>query len=297
MMALVSGLGLAACLLLLVTGLTLVRSEAAGAERVAGRPKPDDAARQSWIETVRAEAARRFARHVLTLTSTKRRQAIRHRIDAAGHPDGMTLESYAGAKAVSTVSMGLLGVGLAVLTSSPLFAVALVYLGWLRVDLSLATQANRRQAQIDRDLPDFLDILAVTVSAGLGFRSALARVAERLGGPLAEEIHTALQQMGYGVSRRAAFESTRDRNDSQALSQFMSALLQAEDLGAPLGETLTAIAADMRKSFAQNARAEAARAVPRVSTITATVMVPGFLVLMLGTLITAADTDLGRLFG
>lgn len=297
MIATLSALALALCVLLLVAGLTMVRSEAAGAQRVASRSTAVGHPQRSFIEVFRAEVARHFARHVLALTTSKRRAVIRHRIDVAGHPGGLTMDGYAGAKAVSTVAFGLLGLLFAVIAGSPLFVVALAYLGWLRVDLSLASQAKRRQARIDRDLPDFLDILAVTVSAGLGFRSALARVADALGGPLAEEIHTALQQMGYGVARRAAFEGIRDRNDSQPLSQFMSALLQAEDLGAPLGDTLNAIAADMRKSFAQNARAEAARAVPRVSVITATVMVPGFLILMLGTLMVASGANFGRFFG
>jgi tight adherence protein C len=297
MTAAVPALALALCVVVLVIGLALYRSEAAGADRVVGRLSTMRRPEQSLLPAIRDTVARRYAQRVLALTSSKRRTLTRHRIDAAGRPDGLTMETYAGAKAVSTVSFGLAGLLLALITNSPLFVFALGYFGWLRVDLSLLAQAKRRQTRIDRDLPDFLDVLAVTVSAGLGFRAALARVADALGGPLREEIKTALQQMGYGVARRAAFEGIRERNDSPALSQFMSALLQAEDLGSPLADALSAIAADMRRSFAQNARAEAARAVPRVSVVIATVMVPGFLVLMLGALFTASGTNFGSILG
>lgn len=289
-------LALAACVIVLTLGLALYRSEVVGADRMGARAV-QSRPRRSLLRAVRDAVARHLARYVLALTAGMRRAATQHRIDAAGRPDGLTLGTHAGTKVLSAASFGLMGLVVAVLTGSPLFVLAFGYLGWLRVDLSLMARGKRRQARIDRDLPDFLDVLAVTVSAGLGFRSALGRVADALGGPLGEEIHTALQQMGYGVARRAAFEGVRDRNDSQALSQFMSALFQAEDLGAPLADALSSIAADMRRSFSQTARTEAARAVPRVSLVISVVMVPGVLVLMLGAFVTAYGTGLGALFG
>jgi tight adherence protein C len=290
-------LALAACVVLLTLGLALYRSEVVGGDRMGIQAAPPRRQR-SLLRAVRDAMARRLARPVLALTSSRRRAVTQHRIDAAGRPDGLTLGTYAGAKALSAVSFGLVGLVLGLVTGSPLFVVAVGYLGWLRVDLSLMARGKRRQSRIDRDLPDFLDVLAVTVSAGLGFRAALARVADALQGPLGEEIHTALQQMGYGVARRAAFQGVRDRNDSQALSRFMSALLQAEDLGAPLADALASIAVDMRRSFAQAARTEAARAVPRVSMVIAVVMVPAVLVLMLGALVSVSGpTGLGVLLG
>ena len=68
-----------------------------------------------------------------------------------------------------------------------------------------AREGRLRQERIERDLPDFLDILAVTVRAGLGYRPALLRVAEALGGPVGEEVLTALRQMDLGANRRDAF--------------------------------------------------------------------------------------------
>jgi tight adherence protein C len=157
--------------------------------------------------------------------------------------------------------------------------------------------ARARQARIQRDLPDFLDILAVTVSAGVAFRSALERVAEALRGPLGEEIMTALRQMELGMSRRQALEGIKDRNSSESLNQFITALLQAEELGVPLADALGNLAEDMRRSFYQAARRRAAKASPRVSLIVSTVIVPGAMILIVASVISGTDLDFGNFLG
>ena len=94
---------------------------------------------------------------------------------------------------------------------------------------------------------------------------ALQRVAEALGGPVGEEMLTALRQMELGATRREAFLALRARNDSESLSTFVGAQLQAEELGVPLSEALNDIAQDMRRAAAQDARRRAARAAPRIA--------------------------------
>ena len=219
---------------------------------------------------------------------------VRRKLDAAGKPT--TIEGYAGRKAAYVVLFGLPGVFF--LFDGLWFVFAgLVILGWLWPDIWISGQARRRQSQIERDLPDFLDILAVTVGAGVGFRPAMSRVADALGGPLAEEIRTSLRQMDLGASRRQAFEALRRRNDSESLSSFVTALLQAEELGVPLAQALSELADDMRRSFHQNARRRAARAAPRVSLITTLLIVPGAMLLIVVALYVGSDIDFGSLFG
>ena len=84
---------------------------------------------------------------------------------------------------------------------------AAALLGWFWLDLRLLRAGRRARQRIDKDLPDFLDVLTVTVGAGLGFRNALDRVSVELEGPLAEEVQTVLRQLSLGSSRRAAFEA------------------------------------------------------------------------------------------
>ena len=113
------------------------------------------------------------------------------------------------------------------------------------------------------------------MSAGVSFRPALRRVADSLGGPMGEEAIVALQQMELGSSRREAFLALRDRNESQFIAQFVTALLQAEELGVPLADSLVAISREMRGAAYQRGRREAARAAPRVSLIVSMLIVPG----------------------
>ena len=101
--------------------------------------------------------------------------------------------------------------------SSPLLLLLALVVGWFGPDVWLAREGRLRQERIERDLPDFLDILAVTVRAGLGYRAALGRVAEELGGPISEEMLTALRQMELGASRRQAFLALRERSTSESL--------------------------------------------------------------------------------
>ncbi|MGL4743967.1 MAG: type II secretion system F family protein, partial [Dermatophilaceae bacterium] len=157
----------------------------------------------------------------------------------------------------------------------------------------LSALGRKRRERIDRDLPDFLDVLAVTVSAGIGFRQALAVVAARFGGPLAEEITTTLHQISAGASVRSAFRALRDRNESESIEEFTTAYLQAEELGAPLVDTLNQIASDMRRAAAQRHRQKAARLSPRVTLLTTVVMVPGAMVLLIAGLYVGADLELG----
>ncbi len=120
----------------------------------------------------------------------------------------------------------------------------------------------------------------MTVRAGLGYRAALLRVAESLGGPVGDEVMMALRQMELGASRRAAFLAMRDRNQSDTLSSFVAAQLQAEELGVPLSEALNDIAADVRRAAHQAARRRAQRATPRVSLIITSLILPGTMIVI-----------------
>lgn len=291
-----AGLGLTACYALGLLGWSLMRRPSPAEERFGALSRTGlDRERPSLLRRTVGFLSYRLAGRALPLLGERRLAKVRHRLDAAGRP--MTIETYAGQKAAYTVLVGGLGVLLGVLTANPLLIPLLAVLGWMGLDLSIARLAKRRQARIDRDLPDFLDILAVIVSAGTGFRPGLGRVADALGGPLADEIYLTLRQMDLGASRRAAFDELRDRSDSETLGSLVTALLQAEELGSPLTDVLGDIALDMRRDFQQRARRKAAQAAPRISLIVTTVIVPGALVLIVTSLFIGSGVDLGGLLG
>jgi tight adherence protein C len=221
----------------------------------------------------------RYAPAVLRMMGPKRVNKLRIRLDMAGNPGGLTVDRYAARRAVYGF-IGALGAFALLINAHPFLALLFVAFGiwWAEVGIWAATRA--RKAAIERTLPDFLDVLAVVVSAGLGFRQALDRVAERYRGPWADELKITLRQMDMGMSRRDAFEQLRKRNASEQVAQFVTALQQGEELGAPIVDTLIAIANDMRRTDAQNARRRASKAVPQATGIVTMLMVPATILLI-----------------
>lgn len=238
----------------------------------------------------------RWAPLVLRLMGDKRVDKVRRRIDFAGNPGGLTVDRYAARRAVYG-ALGLLGALVMLSAGNYLFAFLMVAFGLFWVEVGIAASIRIRKDEIERTLPDFLDVLAVVVSAGLGFRQALDRVSERYEGPWADELRITLRQMDMGVSRRQAFEDLRRRNDSEQVAMFVTALQQGEDLGAPIVETLIALATDMRRTDAQNARRRAAKTIPKATLVITTVMVPATLILLVAGLFLGTDTDFNRITG
>lgn len=183
------------------------------------------------------------------------------------------------------------GVALLIFLKMPFFFLLLFVMGLVLPDLQLYSAAKKRQEQIDDQLPDFLDILAITVTAGLSFRSALSKVTERTDGPLAQEMRTVLHQLDMGETVYEAFDALRKRTTSEPLESFVTSLLQAEELGAPLAETLETISLDMRQTTAQKARQTAAKASPKIAAVVTMIMVPGTMVLILVSMFFVADLD------
>jgi tight adherence protein C len=239
---------------------------------------------------------RRFGPSLLQAMGDARRLRIRRRLDMAGRPWGMTLDDYAERKA-AYLALGAVVALFFLIAGSLLVSLLVLLFAWIGLDMSLSRRARARQDQIERDLPDFLDILAVTVRAGVGYRSALGRVARGLGGPVGEEIEATLRQMELGATRREALTALAERNSSESVQTFVSAQLQAEELGVPLAEALNDIARDMRSHAHQAARQRAQRAAPRVSLIITALIVPASIILIVASLLLTASFSGGGLFG
>jgi len=289
-------LGLLVCIVVGVRAVQLITSEGPAAARLARDAQAPRRARTALSVKAFEGLSTHLAGRALELLGQRRRASIRQRLDAAGSPGGLTVERFAGRKGACTVLAALFG-GYLIIQGKTVFGVLIVIVGFLWMDVWLNGRARRRQARIDRDLPDFLDVVAMTVGAGVGFRPALTRSAEKLGGPIGEEVATTLRQMDLGASRRAAFTELRRRNTSESLGRMVSALLQAEELGAPLTDTIVSLGNEMRRFFSQEARQRASRAAPRVSLIITMVMVPGCLVIMVVGLFLTSGIHLGNLGG
>ncbi|MEU5288721.1 DUF5936 domain-containing protein [Streptomyces sp. CA-278952] len=238
----------------------------------------------------------RWAPLVLRMMGPKAVNKKRRQIDLAGNPGGLTLDRYAARRAVYG-ALGLLGAFSMLLRGQLFLALLMVAFGLFWVEAGIWSAIRVRREHIERTLPDFLDVLAVVVSAGLGFRQALDRVAEKYEGPWSDELRITLRQMDMGVSRRQAFEELRRRNDSEQVAMFVTTLQQGEELGAPIVETLIQIANDMRRTDAQNARRKAARAIPKATFAVTTFLLPGTLVLLTVGFVYGANVDFSFLTG
>ncbi|MEW1628373.1 DUF5936 domain-containing protein [Streptomyces sp. NPDC089173] len=238
----------------------------------------------------------RWAPMVLRMMGPKAVNKKRRQIDLAGNPGGLTIDRYAARRAVYG-ALGLLGAFSMLLRGQLFLALLMIAFGLFWVEAGIWSAIRVRREHIERTLPDFLDVLAVVVSAGLGFRQALDRVAEKYEGPWSDELRITLRQMDMGVSRRQAFEELRRRNDSEQVAMFVTTLQQGEELGAPIVETLIQIANDMRRTDAQNARRKAAKAVPKATFAVTTFLLPGTLVLLTVGFVYGADVDFSFLSG
>lgn len=229
---------------------------------------------------------------ISSLLGERWRREISKMLNAANRPRGMDIRGFAEFQG-AYATLGVLGALLLVTRGLGVFG---IFLGLLLVaypTVWLWSEAQKRQRKIEQELPDFLDILSITVTAGLGFRMAMERVSQTLAGPLAEEIQRTIRRMDVGVRRRQAFVELRERNPRSAtMGLFVTAIIQAEELGAPLADTLNQLASDMRREFGQQARRRAARAAPQVSLIITMIIMPAIVALIVVALFLGSDASL-----
>ena len=153
------------------------------------------------------------------------------------------------------------------------------------------TIEERRGAML-KDLPDTLDLLAISVEAGVGFEAALAIVCDHFESPLAEEFSRTLKEMELGLPRREALQNLKKRTEVPELSNFVIALTQADALGMPIGRVLKTQATEMRLKRRQWAREKAAKLPVKILFPLILFIFPTVFVIVLG----PAATQIGRSF-
>ena len=160
----------------------------------------------------------------------------------------------------------------------------------------VSRQRARRRA-IVRELPDLLDLLGICVESGMALDPALGLAAERLGGTLGAEVAHVLHDLSLGTPRSTAYRQLVDRVGAPELARTVGALLQAEELGAPLSRALQGQAEALRAGRRQAARERAATAAPKIQLVVAMVMVPAVLILVLGVLLIQLSRQVGAVVG
>jgi tight adherence protein C len=188
-------------------------------------------------------------------------------IELAGNPPALTAERIVAFKIVG----GIVGVVVGILVAPllpftgfmvPVMSVVLFSLaGYTFPSAGLASRATKRQKEIRKALPDTMDLLTISVEAGLGFDAALAQVVKNVPGPLSEEIARMLQEMQIGVTRAEALRHLNDRTDVPELDGFVLSMIQADKYGVGVAKVLRAQSTELRQKRRQRAE-EVAQKVP-----------------------------------
>jgi tight adherence protein C len=182
----------------------------------------------------------------------------------AGSPAGWDAERVLAWKLVSAGGLGLFGLLFGLGKGgfrTVLFLLMFTALGFFLPELILRSKYRKREEKIRLALPDSLDLLSITVEAGLGFDAAVAKVARQAGGPLGEELNRVLQEMQIGASRADALRELGERTTAQELKSFVLAMVQADIFGISVGKVLRIQSHEMRVKRRQMAE-ERAQKIP-----------------------------------
>jgi tight adherence protein C len=186
------------------------------------------------------------------------------RLEKAGYPGGLKGADWVGVKILVAIVVGvliaLLGLLLGGFVMAVLgFAVGGAF-GYIIPEYWLGKKISKRSNEMVLQLPDALDLLTISVEAGLGFDAALAKVVEKMKGPLVDEFRTALAEVRMGRTRRDALRDVAQRAGARPVSNFIGAIVQAEQLGVPIAKVLQVQSQQLRVERRQRAEEAAAKA-------------------------------------
>lgn len=211
----------------------------------------------------------------------------RKKLLEAGQPRGMDVDGLIslkviGAAAAVPVSVGL-GLGLDLSFGRMLALVAiLVAVGFFAPDVWLSRLIAARKKEMSLALPDILDMLTISVEAGLGFDAALSKVVQNFHGALSQEFFRFLQETQLGRSRRDAWRNLAERTNIPEVNSFVLAVLQADVFGVSIGKVLRVQAEEMRTKRRQRAEEIAMKAPVKVVFPLVLCIFPALLIVILG---------------
>jgi tight adherence protein C len=199
----------------------------------------------------------------------------------------VTVTKFLGYRILATIGLPLIWIWLATTTSQS-GVMALVgiltcgVLGWVLPIRIVKDRARRRLGELDYELPELIDLLVVTVEAGLGFVGALQMSAARLVGPLGDELRLTLQEQNMGLSINEALSNTMARCDTPSMRSFVRSIVQGETLGVSIGQILRDLATEMRRRRRASAEERAQKAPIKILFPLVFLIFPAMFVVLLG---------------
>jgi tight adherence protein C len=208
----------------------------------------------------------RLSRASERLTSSSSADVMEKRLALAGNPGDLRIADWLGVKMlVAVITAVVLFLVLSLLAHMDLIGALFMGgcgagIGYMLPEFWIGRHIKARQKVILKSIPDTLDLLTISVRAGLGFDAALAKVVEKLPGPLSEEFRRALAEVRVGKARRDALRDIVPRTRVQPLSNFIGAIIQAEQLGVSISKVLQVQSEQLRIERRQRAEEQAAKA-------------------------------------
>jgi tight adherence protein C len=217
-----------------------------------------------FSERVLRPAIERLGSMLSRSTPQKARQDLLNRLELAGRPGNLTPEDFAAVRLVAAAVLAALGLLLGLLLGNPVYLVISLALGtvlgyYLPV-LWLRQKVDARRTEIQKALPDALDLLVICVDAGLGFDAALARVTDKYKNALSELLSKALREVSLGRPRLEALDEMGRNSGVEDLHNFIQAVIQSEQFGTGIGKILRIQADEMRRKRRQRAQERGAQA-------------------------------------
>jgi tight adherence protein C len=262
-----------------------------------GRVRIPGAHRARFHERIVVPAMQRFAALALRLNPRVTIEMINTRLLAAGLGQRLTPQGFLAAKGAGTIGglvLGFLFGGVASgFGGALMFALMLGAVGFALPGLVVGWKTRARREQLRAELPDALDLLAVSVEAGLGFDGAITKLTEHMDGALTDELSRTLNEMRIGESRHEALKKLAERSAAPEVANFSRAIIQADQLGISLGRILRVQATDTRNRRQAAAEERAMKAPIKMLFPTVAFIFPAMFLVILG----PAFLNLAKLFG
>jgi tight adherence protein C len=284
----------------LMSGLTVRQKEIAvsvrRAKRYGVRNQREIETRRSVNDRLVGPAAARMAEITQRLLPRTNPTEIHQKLMSAGLGQSMTPQMYLAIRGTCLIGPIALGAVLAVSGLGPwglLAGLGIAAIGFIAPDFYINSRVRGRRDSMQAALPDVLDLLCVSVEAGLGFDAALGKVTEKMEGPLVEEVSIMMQEMRIGESRAQALKSFADRLELPETTSFARSIIQADQLGISLGRILRVQAEDMRNRRQMAAEEKAMKAPVKMLFPTVLFIFPAMFIVVLG----PAVLSMGKVFG
>ncbi len=226
---------------------------------------PEDELSRSFSDRVVKPILENVGKTLIKLAPNEMISSLESKIIMAGKPNNWGVKNWIGIQAFLIVGLPMLMLIVFLqlridLKYLVLITSASAVFGVLFPNMSLNGSIKKRQSEVMKSLPDIMDLLTVSVEAGLTFDSALSKVAEKMPGTLAREFEVVLQEIKIGKSKKDALYQMSDRVGVQDLRSFVSAVIQADQLGVSLGRVLRIQAEQIRQNRKQRIQEKAMKA-------------------------------------